>query len=101
MFYFTEYLIEAEYLSVDPYMRVYPLRSPPGVTMIGRQVAKIIQSKNKDFAVGERVVANVGWRSHTVVDPNSEEYLGQPPYILPDFGSLPPSLGLGILGRPG
>ncbi|XP_046742912.1 prostaglandin reductase 1-like [Diprion similis] len=96
-----EYLIQAEFLSVDPYMRVYTQRYPVGITMIGRQIGKIIASKNKDYPVGKRVVANVGWRTHTIIDPNSKEHFGQPPYVLPDFGTLPASLGLGVLGRPG
>ncbi|XP_046424290.1 prostaglandin reductase 1-like [Neodiprion fabricii] len=96
-----EYLIQAEYLSVDPYMRVYAQRYPVGITMIGRQIGKIIASKNKNYPVGKRVVANVGWRTHTIIDPNLKEHLGQPPYILPDLDTLPASLGLGVLGRPG
>lgn len=38
-----EFLVEAEYLSVDPYMRVYMGRLPnggAGATMIGGQVGK-------------------------------------------------------------
>lgn len=35
-----EVLIEAIYLSVDPYMRPYMNSFPVGVTMIGGQVAK-------------------------------------------------------------
>lgn len=35
-----EILCEAEYLSVDPYMRPYMERFPVGTVMIGGQVAK-------------------------------------------------------------
>lgn len=35
-----EVLIEALYLSVDPYMRAYNARRPVGSDMIGGQVAK-------------------------------------------------------------
>lgn len=35
-----EVLIEAVYLSVDPYMRPYMKSFPTGVTMIGGQTAK-------------------------------------------------------------
>lgn len=101
-FFYLEYLVEAEYLSVDPYMRAYVQRVSLGVTMIGSQVAKIIESKNSDFPVGKRIVGNLGWRTHTIVNPNSDDVimLGKP-YILPDIGDLPPSLGLGVLGMPG
>lgn len=98
-----EYLAEAEYLSVDPYMRPYVARFPSGITMIGSQVAKIVESKNPDFPVGKRIVGSFGWRTHTIVNPKatkSEAALIQS-YILPDIGDLPPSLGLGVLGMPG
>lgn len=36
----AEVLAQAEYLSVDPYMRPYMEQYPVGVTMIGGQVAK-------------------------------------------------------------
>ncbi|XP_015521661.1 prostaglandin reductase 1-like [Neodiprion virginianus] len=97
-----EYLIQAEYLSVDPYMRVYAQRYPVGITMIGIQVGKIIESKHKDFPVGKHVVATVGWRSHTIINGNAGlSSLRIPDYILPDLGSLPVSLGVGVLGMPG
>lgn len=37
-------LVQAEFLSVDPYMRPYMEQYPTGVTMIGGQVAKYVQS---------------------------------------------------------
>lgn len=97
-----EYLVEAEYFSVDPYMRAYVRRLPLGITMIGSQVAKIIESKNPDFPVGKKIVGNLGWRTHTIINPKIiEDPLQQKPYILPDIGDLPSSLGLGVLGMPG
>jgi len=71
--------------------------------MIGGQVAKVIESKNPNFPVGKKIVGNLGWRTHTIVNPNADEdamSLGKP-YILPDIGDLPSSLGLGVLGMPG
>ncbi|XP_076618704.1 prostaglandin reductase 1 isoform X1 [Colletes latitarsis] len=99
-----EFLAEAEYLSVDPYMRPYVQRYPLGITMIGAQVAKIIDSKNSNFPIGKRIVGYFGWRTHTVV--NLQEFSDkdavlQKPYLLPDLGDLSPSLGLGVLGMPG
>lgn len=99
-----EYLVEAEYLSVDPYMRVYIQRYPVGATMTGAQVAKIIESKNPDFPVGRRIFGYLGWRTHTIINPHrSSEYelLGERPKLVPDIGDLSPSLHLGILGMPG
>ncbi|XP_062540760.1 prostaglandin reductase 1-like [Armigeres subalbatus] len=94
-----EFLAEAEYLSVDPYMRPYMGRYPVGSLMIGGQIAKILQSKNKAFPEGVRIFGQFGWRTHTIFNPNKTQ--GEKPYVLPDFGSLPASLGLGILGMPG
>ncbi|XP_011690438.1 PREDICTED: prostaglandin reductase 1-like isoform X2 [Wasmannia auropunctata] len=97
-----EYLVEAEYLSVDPYMRPYVQRFPRGITMIGSQVAKIIESKNPDFPVGKRIVGSLGWRTHTIVNPAVKDATQiLPTYILPDIGDLPSSLALGVLGMPG
>lgn len=39
-FFHLDVLLEALYLSVDPYMRAYMERYPVGITMIGGQVAK-------------------------------------------------------------
>ncbi|XP_046617860.1 prostaglandin reductase 1-like [Neodiprion virginianus] len=96
-----EYLIEAKFLSVDPYMRPYVYRVPLGSTMIGSQVAEIIETKNPYFPVGKHVMANVGWRTHTVVRDDDRGVFEQAPYILPDFDGLPLSVGLGVLGMPG
>ncbi|KAK9297154.1 hypothetical protein QLX08_009030 [Tetragonisca angustula] len=98
-----EFLVQAEYLSVDPYMRVYTQRYPIGVTMIGSQVAKIIESKNTEFPVGKRIIGHLGWRTHTIVNPYSSEYdfLGIKPALVPDIKDLSPSLHLGVLGMTG
>ncbi|KAG5327671.1 PTGR1 reductase, partial [Pseudoatta argentina] len=97
-----EYLVEAEYLSVDPYMRPYVQNVSLGVTMIGSQVAKIVESKNPAFPVGKRIVGNLGWRTHTIINPKTEDqFFKQNTYLLPDIDDLPSSLGLGMLGMPG
>ncbi|CAG9786835.1 unnamed protein product [Diatraea saccharalis] len=97
-----EFLAEAAYLSVDPYQRVklgdiYPC------DMIGGQIAKIIESKNSAYPVGTWVMGHFGWRTYTVVHPDDEKFCAQKPflYALPDFESLPVSLGLGVCGRVG
>ncbi|XP_046742911.1 prostaglandin reductase 1-like [Diprion similis] len=96
-----EFLIEAEYLSVDPYMWPYVYHVPLGSTMIGSQIGKIIQTKNSKFRVGEYIFANVGWRTHTVVNEDDGGVFEQTPYIMPDIEDLPRSLGLGTLGLTG
>ena len=97
--------MQAEYLSVDPYMRPYSVNVPIGSVMIGGQVAKIIESKNAKFSVGKRVHSYFGWRTHTIIAPDNWKPGGlfQSAKLtwLPDLGDLSPSLGLGVLGMPG
>ncbi|KAK1797258.1 hypothetical protein P4O66_008630 [Electrophorus voltai] len=67
-----EVLVEAMFLSVDPYMWPFSrFRMQPGDVMIGTQVAKVIQSKNPEFPVGSHVVGQCGWRTHTISDGTS------------------------------
>lgn len=99
-----EFLVEAEYLSVDPYMRPYVVRFPVGSTMIGSQIAKIIESKHPDYLVGKRIIGYLGWRTHTIINSNlllHFKVTGQKFSLLPDLGDLSPSLCLGVLGMPG
>lgn len=94
-----EILIEAIFLSVDPYMRPYMSRFPVGCLMIGGQVSKVIESKHKDFPVGKIVFSQSGWRTHTIVQPDNKpafEFTS-----LPDFGNLSPSYAVGSCGMPG
>lgn len=100
----NEFLVEAEFLSVDPYMRPYTIRYPTGITMIGSQVAKIIESKNPEFPVGRKVVGYMGWRTHTILNPrdfSDADMVTQKPMLVPDLGNLSSSLCLGALGMPG
>ncbi|XP_069677673.1 prostaglandin reductase 1-like isoform X1 [Periplaneta americana] len=98
-----EFLCEAEYLSVDPYMRPYTARYPTGVTMVGSQIAKVIESKHPDYKVGCHVVGQLGWRTKTVVngDKPLEGGLNVKAAVIPDLKGLPLSLALGMLGMPG
>uniref|UniRef100_A0A182KAD0 Prostaglandin reductase 1 n=1 Tax=Anopheles christyi TaxID=43041 RepID=A0A182KAD0_9DIPT len=96
----NEFLAEAEFLSVDPYMRPYMASYPAGSVMIGGQVAKVLASRNAQFPVGAYVFGNFGWRTHTLVNPEKGA-ADSKPYVLPPFGTHPRSLGLGVLGMPG
>lgn len=60
---------------------------------------RVLETKNEKFPKGAIVFAQVGWRSHTIVDPSKQQK--QDFYVLPDFGGLPSSLAVGALGMPG
>ncbi|XP_014481395.1 PREDICTED: prostaglandin reductase 1-like [Dinoponera quadriceps] len=97
-----EYLVQAEYIAIDPYVRVFSPKCPLESTIISSQVAKIVESKNPEYPVGKRIVGYLGWRTHTVVKPETSQNLAiHDTYILPDIGDLPPSLTLGMLGTSG
>ncbi|XP_067002488.2 prostaglandin reductase 1 isoform X2 [Anabrus simplex] len=97
-----EILCEALWCSVDPCNRLLANRLREGDLMHGFQVARIAESRNEDFPVGKIIVGYLGWQTLTVHDPKTMPPPGfGPAYILPDFGELPLSLALGVLGMPG
>jgi len=96
----NEVLAEALFLSVDPYMRAYVDRLQIGQVMIGGQVAKVLDSKNPNYKIGDNIFGQLGWRTHTIFNPSSDGS-SLPPYVLPSFGDHPLSLGIGALGMPG
>ncbi|KAK9688574.1 N-terminal domain of oxidoreductase [Popillia japonica] len=96
-----EYLVEAVYLSVDPYMRAYAPNYKIGDTLIGTQIAKIIESKSTKFPVGKYVVGAFGWRSHSIAKDDVPRTEWNVPHIVNIDESLPLSLALGVLGMPG
>lgn len=91
-----EVLLEALFLSVDPYMRVVAKRLKEGKIMMGHQVARVVESKNSALPTGTIVVAYSGWTTHSISDGKELEKL---PTEWPD--TLPLSLALGTFGMPG
>ncbi|XP_050971951.1 prostaglandin reductase 1 [Labeo rohita] len=95
-------LVEAVYLSVDPYMRsLSKMWIKEGDVQYGTQVAKVVKSKDPAFPEGCYVIANCGWRTHTVTKAK-----GPAGPILTRIVSEWPSdismsLALGSLGMPG
>lgn len=64
---------------------------------------RVLESRNPNFPTGAHVCGTFGWRTHTVFNPITYKtnVPSVPPYVLPSFGELPLSLGLGLLGLPG
>ncbi|VTJ75213.1 prostaglandin reductase 1-like [Marmota monax] len=91
-----EVLLEAFFLSVNPYMRIASRKLKEGDIMMGEQVARVVESKNSAFPKGTVVLAYLGWTTHTISDGKGLEKL---PTDWPD--SLPLSLALGTVGMPG
>jgi len=93
-------LIEALFLSVDPYMRPYVSRFSPPMTMIGSGVYKVTESRDSAYPVGGTLVGNIGWVKKGVV--NSKEIKDQL-RLIPDamIKGISPSLLLGACGMPG
>jgi NADPH-dependent curcumin reductase CurA len=95
-----EMLLEAAYVSVDPYMRgrmndaksyvpPFELNKP----MEGAIVAKVAESKNPDFAAGDYVLGSLKWKQFQVSDGAGLRKV--------DAALAPLSAYLGILGMTG
>ncbi|XP_028144093.1 prostaglandin reductase 1 [Diabrotica virgifera virgifera] len=98
-----EFLAKAVFLSVDPYQRVlgsFPDQVKLGEPFLGQQIAQIVETKNTRYPIGKYVRAPFGWRTLTISNgqiPDEDKPLD----VLPDYGKLPVSLGLGVLGMTG
>uniref|UniRef100_A0A4W2HK84 15-oxoprostaglandin 13-reductase n=1 Tax=Bos indicus x Bos taurus TaxID=30522 RepID=A0A4W2HK84_BOBOX len=91
-----EVLLEALYLTVDPYMRITAKSLKEGDMMMGEQVARVVESKNSAFPTGTIVLAPSGWTTHSI---SNGEKLEKVLAEWPD--TLPLSLALGTVGMPG
>ena len=95
-----EVLVRNLYMSVDPYMRGRMRDAPSyapswevGETMQGAAVGRVVRSAHADFADGDLVSSNRGWREYFTAAGGT---LGR---IDPEIA--PPSYHLGVLGMPG
>src|SRR5260370_839162 len=95
-----EVLVKATYLSVDPYMRgrisgmkSYAAPVEVGGLMVGGGVAKVVESKNPGFAVGDVVDIYMGWQEYAISDGKGLRKL--------DPSLAPVSTALGVLGMTG
>ncbi len=95
-----EALVQAHYLSLDPYMRgrMNDVRSyvPPlaiGEVITGGIVGEVVRTNTDAFAVGDIVEGRLGWREYGMARPDNVRKV--------PFPDIPESTALGILGMPG
>ena len=93
-------LLEVQYLSLDPYMRrqmddrkSYAKTLQLGDVMTGETVARVIGSHRPEYAEGDIVLAQTGWRTHALSESGGLRKL--------DPSLAPVTTGLGVLGMPG
>ena len=98
-----EFLVGNIWMSVDPYMRgrMRERKSyiPPfelGKALEGGCVGKVVESKNKQLAVGDYVLGMKGWREYWISDGNPASGISK---IDPNRGPI--QLFLGIFGMTG
>jgi NADPH-dependent curcumin reductase CurA len=94
-----EVLVRNGWMSVDPYMRgrMYdrPSYVPPfalGEALQGGAVGTVVKSNDPNFAPGDLVESNLGWR---------EAFVSTGAPLTKLIGGVPPQAYLGVLGMPG
>ncbi|WP_210545920.1 NADP-dependent oxidoreductase [Rhodoferax sp. PAMC 29310] len=96
-----EVLVEAKYLSVDPYMRINQSLKPTynaephplNTVQNGGVVGQVVASKAPHLATGDWVEGMLGWQTHARCHQSVVRKL--------DPGLAPVSTALGVLGMPG
>lgn len=96
-----QFVVRNAYLSVDPAMRgwiadksTYWPRIEVGDTMRAYSVGEVVETRNPDYAVGDKVMGIFGWQDYAVVSPSAVYYKVR-------ADDLPLSLWLGVLGLNG
>lgn len=91
-------LCKTLYLSLDPYMRSQiagrhlTAALKPGDVMQGETVSEVVESRSKNFEVGDKVRCMGGWQQYSVQ---------QESQVCPLGDIRPESYGLSVLGMPG
>jgi NADPH-dependent curcumin reductase len=95
-----EVLVKNRFLSLDPYMRgrigeakSYAAGVEIGAVMIGSTVGEVVQSRHPKYAVGDVVVAGLGWQEHALSKGEG--------MMKVDAKRVPLSAYLGVVGMPG
>lgn len=96
----NEVIIEAKYISVDPYMRIQQAARntweephPIGIVQRAGVVGQVKQSASKDFKEGDWVLSYSGWQKFAKCHASELKRI--------DEKSAPVSTALGVLGMPG
>ena len=98
----NEILIQAEYLSIDPYMRgkmndglsyTPPLKI--GEIMVGESVGRVVESKSKFYQIGDLVTVHQGWQTFIRAKDSDPSIIKVPE------SNLQSSVFLGAIGMPG
>ena len=96
-------LVRHHFLSLDPYMRgrmsdakSYAAPQPLDAVMIGGTAGEVVESRNPNFAAGDKVVGMGGWQEYAVVDASQRGVLQKV-----DTTHVPLSAYLGAVGMPG
>lgn len=95
-----EFLVKAEYISVDPYLRSFASRRKVPYEQFSFQVGKVVESNNPEYPLKTYVVSHSGWRDYTILNGDADDIFGIKPYE-PQIGDLPRSIAVGALGMPG
>lgn len=97
----NEVLVEMQYISVDPYMRIEQAATdtfspsyPLGTLQMGTTVGVIRKSANEKFNVGDNVVGYLGWRRFARCHGNDVKPISM-------VGDVPLTAYMGVLGMPG
>ena len=96
-----EFVVKAEFLSVDPYMRgrmndgaaSYADPVALGGVMVGESVGRIVQSRHDGFQEGQYVSGMFGWQEYGLSDGEGVRQI--------DASSAPVATALHVLGMPG
>jgi len=94
-----EVLVAPSHLSLDPYLRLQMGKRHlsgnllPGQPVVSELVGKVIESRSEPFRPGDIVAGFGAWQDKTIIEAKGLRQV--------DFGDLPPSLALGVLGMPG
>ena len=98
----NEILIEAKYLSIDPYMRgrmndskSYAAPAKIGEPMTGETAGIVVESNSDLFSVGDKICAHKGWQTYIKANDTDAALLK-----VPETG-IGLSSFLGTLGMPG